>query len=293
MLVYLDTKDLIALLSGSKSYSAEDFEAKLRAGGHKLILSSCTVLELAAPLRLSLGKTNVMTRLNRLERMPVDFINDDLPRLELAEALNAFAEGREYRDVYFFVKRLDEHSYPGDIPFTRHLLNIGLAESVFELWAREPGMFLAYRPWAPRFNEALAVERASVNLPSLEVQFVNKIRKSLISERLPEPQGGVTAFAKWIRSVPSRCPSEQLRFDTFNQLRSNTLHVPPASITADFVHLLSLPYVDLITLDSTMQSYVRQACRSLNMNCETRILRNVDAVVAALDEIAAEQAGSE
>jgi hypothetical protein len=293
MLVYLDTKDLIALFSGSRSYSTEDFETKLRDGGHKLILSSCTILELGAPLRRSLGKTNVMNRLNQLARMPIDFINDDLPRLELVEAFNAFAEGRECQDIYPFVERLDEHSYSGDIPLTRYFLNLGLAESGFELWAREPGAFLAYRPWAPRFNELLMAERASVNPPSLEVQFVNKIRKNLISARLPEPQGGVTAFAKWIRREPSRCPSEQLRFDTFNQLRSNTQHVPSESIMADFVHLISLPYVDLITLDSTMQSYVRQACRTLNKSYETRILRNLDAVVTALDKIAVKQASSE
>ena len=144
-------------------------------------------------------------------------------------------------------------------------------------------MFLAYRPWAQHFNEALEVDRASVNLPSLAVQFANTIRKNLVSERLPEPPGGVPAFARWIRSVPSKCPSAQLRFDTFHQLRSNTLHVPSPSFTSDLVHLLSLPYVDLITLDSNMRSYVRQACRSLKRNYEERILRNVDAVVAALD----------
>jgi hypothetical protein len=47
--------------------------------------------------------------------------------------------------------------------------------------------------------------------------------------------------------------------------------------------LLSLPYVDFITLDTTMQAYVRQACRSLNAHYGQRILRNISAVVAALD----------
>jgi hypothetical protein len=45
VLIYLDTKDLISLLSGSGPLSAEEFEAKLRVGGHKFILSSCAILE--------------------------------------------------------------------------------------------------------------------------------------------------------------------------------------------------------------------------------------------------------
>ena len=67
MVIYLDTKDLISLLDGSDNHSADQFEAKLRDGGHELVLSSRTIFELAAPLRHRLGKINVMKRLNRLK----------------------------------------------------------------------------------------------------------------------------------------------------------------------------------------------------------------------------------
>jgi hypothetical protein len=74
-----------------------------------------------------------MNRLNRLERMPVNFINDDLPLLELTEALHAFSEGREYTDVYPFVDRFDESFSRKELPFARQILNLGLAESVLAL----------------------------------------------------------------------------------------------------------------------------------------------------------------
>jgi len=283
VVIYLDTKDLISLLDGSDNHSADEFEARLRDGGHELVLSSCTIFELAAPLRHPLGKINVMKRLNRLERLPINFISDDVPRLELVEALHAFSEGREYKEVYPFVDRLDASSNTEELPFARQLLDLGLAESVFEIWCREPQLLDAYHPWAQPFNEVLNADRALSDLPNLDVQFANTIKKNLALDGLPAPSGGVTAFARWIRSAPSRCPSEQLRFETFNQLRTNVQHIPSPSTFADLVHLVSLPYVDLMTLDVTMASYVRQASRSLSVKYGERILRNVDAVIAALD----------
>lgn len=208
MLIYLDTKDLISLLSGSDSHSADEFEARLRDGGHELVLSSCTIFELAAPVRHRPGRINVMKRLNRLERMPINFINDGVPRLELTEALHAFSEGREYKEVYPFVDRLEASFNTEELPFTGHLLDLGLAESIFEIWCRAPELLDAYHPRARPFNEVLNADRALNDLPSLNVQFAKTIKKNLSLERLPEPPGGVAAFATWIRSAPSRCPSE-------------------------------------------------------------------------------------
>lgn len=109
MHIYLDTKDLINILERSDPYTIDQLEYHLRQGGHKLVLSVYTVIELSAPLSHPTSKTNVMRLLNRLEKMPLCFIHASaIPHLELEEALQAFSTGREYRSIFPFVKRFDE-----------------------------------------------------------------------------------------------------------------------------------------------------------------------------------------
>jgi hypothetical protein len=50
MHIYLDTKDLINILERSDPYTIDQLEYRLRQGGHKLVLSVYTVIELSAPL---------------------------------------------------------------------------------------------------------------------------------------------------------------------------------------------------------------------------------------------------
>src|SRR5437867_3439920 len=109
MLIYLDTKDLINILENSKPYSPNKFQAYLRRCGHALVVSFSHIREISAPLLESSTRNNVMTLLNRLETLPLRFINDGrIDLLELNEALNAFVEKREFSSINPFVNRFDE-----------------------------------------------------------------------------------------------------------------------------------------------------------------------------------------
>ena len=60
---------------------------------------------------------------------------------------------------------------------------------------------------------------------------------------------------------PLRCPGTRLQFETFQMLVGDRKAKAKASDIPDFSHVSCLPYVDLMTLDGQMRSYVRSATR--------------------------------
>jgi hypothetical protein len=57
---------------------------------------------------------------------------------------------------------------------------------------------------------------------------------------MPNPPGGVEAFATWINAVPWRCPSQRLLYERYHSLRMNRGDTPKPSDFGDLYHLMAV-----------------------------------------------------
>jgi hypothetical protein len=137
--VYLDSRDLIALVEKSSSEEIAGFEEKLRRQGSNLIFSMHNIMEISAPLLAANPGSSVMRTLNRFERMPHLYVAEArIDALELQEAAGAFLEQRKYRPIPLpIVPRFDYavSAFERE-PTTKPFLSYGLAQIIFELWRR-------------------------------------------------------------------------------------------------------------------------------------------------------------
>ena len=74
MRVFLDTRDLIALLQHSDPCDPKVFGEHLVRGGHELVLTPTVVFELSAPITASSPATIVTRLLNNLESLPLVYL---------------------------------------------------------------------------------------------------------------------------------------------------------------------------------------------------------------------------
>lgn len=282
MLLYLDAKDLINVIDKGQPCTADEFEHKLRAQGHLLVLSAFNVLEISAPLLQKGAQTNVMSLLNRIEDMPVCYIAEArIHFLELQEAAQAFREEREYRGVNPFVKRWDETLTINRKPLTRLYLNYTVAETVFDLWRINHLNIRSSLEQAHPLRVQFEADRGIPKPISLRENFLHTVERDLTLYRLPKP-AKLEQFANWIYDVPSRCPSLRLSYEVFHQFLKNIRHNPDRNAIPDFAHLCCAPYVDLITLDSSMRTYAKQASRATRPELSSRFCKDVQEVSQAL-----------
>jgi hypothetical protein len=219
-----------------------------------------------------------MSLLTRLEEMPLLFINDaKIDPLELREAVDAFSRGREPRTINPFVNRFDECIPVQGLPPTRYYFHYSIAETVFELWANDPGIFRNYRKYGKQLIKILKTDRTMTNPPALKENFIKKtIPNDLRLYGIPEPAVGATPLAEWIYDKPTRCPGVRLGYEVYHQIRRNKSAKVRESDMVDLLRLGSLPYVDLMTLDGAMYTYTSQVNHSLATGYENRIYRDLD-----------------
>src|SRR3989338_4275216 len=282
MLVYLDARDLISVFEQGKPCDAKVFIGVLRAGGHALVLSMSNVREVSAPLVDPAATTNVMRLLNEVEEAPIRYIREGtLVRDELKKALDAFSHSREYQSVFPFVDRYDQTFELEPLP-TRLLLHHGLAETIFTLWGADRNTLRPSAGHAEHLRKQFAAERGMKNRKSLAENFVDAVERHLNFHRLPLPTRGVRPFAEWIYEDPARCPSYRLSYEVYHAVLNNIGDVPKDGYIPDFAHLQCTPYVDLITLDRRMITYVQQVSSRLRLPYPERTCRELNRIIEKL-----------
>jgi hypothetical protein len=182
-----------------------------------------------------------------------------------------------------FVNRFDECIPVQGPPATRLYLRYSIAETVFDLWANDPGIFRNYRKYGKQLIEVLKTDRAMAKPPTLREHFIKKkIPNDLQLYGIPEPAVGGTPLAEWIYDEPTRCPGVRLGYEVYHQIRRNKVAKVRESDMVDLLRLPSLPYVDLMTMDGAMFTYTSQVNRSLVMGYESRIYRDLNTVFPKL-----------
>ena len=265
MLVYLDTKDIISIFEKAQPCSSEHLENLLKQGGHKLVFSMITIMELSEPLLYKNAKTNVTRLLNRIEKLPHTYIHDSIiPCLELMEAIRAFSQGGDILEINPFVKRFDKTVDLNGKPATNIYLNYPLSEIVWDLYCY--GAFGGLDKYAKKLKLTLAADRALSPKPTLKENFIKTIARNLKLHKIPTPIESIEPLANWIYSDPKICPSERLCYEVWHKIVKNLTDIPEESDLEDFQHIGCLPYVDVLTTDRRMNGYVSQASAAISID---------------------------
>ena len=277
MLLYLDTRDLIALTDKISDLDREQFRTALGRVDGKLVYTLTNILETSAPLAHSGMNSNVEQRLNRLERMPHRYLAE--ARLELVEfqaAAAAFLENRPYAPpAPPFVPRFDYVISPFRPPITASVETYGLAQMLIDIWRAEPKTMSGYANQGAKLRAIVAADRSRPDYKRQGPNFKNKVARSLLQYGIEFPPGRIPDFANWIRKSGDRCPAVQLGYEVYHALLKNVGDIPEDSDMPDITHVTCVPYADLATLDARMRTYVARADKSLGTRFSERVCRDL------------------
>lgn len=169
----------------------------------------------------------------------------------------------------------------GEVPPTKVFLNLSLAETVFGLWQHDARFFERLEAHADHLRRLFTEDRAQARRPALREHFVVVLGRDLRHCNLPIPTQ-LPELGAWIYKDPRRCPAKRLGFEVYHRLLRNIEDIPANGDLADFFHIECVPYVDLITLDSRMRNYVRQAYRATGAAFDGRVCANVGEITARI-----------
>jgi len=281
MLVYFDAKDIINIFEKSQPCSSDHLANILKRGGHKLVFSMTTIMEISEPLLHKNAKTNVTRLLNGIERLPHTYIHESIiPRLELMEAVRAFSEGGDVLEIDPFATRFDETVDLNGKPATNIYLNYPLSQIVWDLYCF--GAVGGLNKYAKKLKSTFAANRALSPKPTLKENFIKTIARNLKLHNVPSPAEGAESLANWIYSSPQNCPSERLCYEVWHKIVKNVTDVPEESDLEDFQHIGCLPYVDLLTTDRRMNGYVSQASATISVDYGAKCFCSVKEVLDIL-----------
>jgi hypothetical protein len=159
---------------------------------------------------------------------------------------------------------------------------LGLSTTVFKVWQSDPNLLQGHDAYAQLLRVTCEKDRAMKTRPNLRSHFVEVVRRQLRREKMPYSDEKVQPLAEWIYQKPPRAPSMRLGYEVFHSFINNKTHLPSRGEIADLTHLACTPYVDLITLDRTWRSYVRQVCERLDLNYIDRVCQDASEVVRKL-----------
>jgi hypothetical protein len=287
--IFLDSKDLIALVRRSEPMSVDDARAWFHERNAKLVLSHTTVSEFVPvddPDRL-----RIRGELQQLESFPVTYIRfAELLRVEARLARKAFAAGEEYPRFIPFRREFWQTFWPlvpedgEEIVLTRELerrLNYRLDEQVFDLWTRSNN-FRNLHAHTARLQRKMSAFRADVR-PRRE-RFRSELQDALDEERGPDFE----ALAKWLSADATRAPAWRLLYEVLEQWRANKADDAKDGDLNDITHITFLPFVDAATLDGRFVTYVCQAAQQLRqrtaaIDYDRRVFRSFAEVIENFD----------
>lgn len=280
MRVFLDTKDLISVLERGEPCDVNALGRSLVNGSHRLCISVANVRELAAPLvEGDSSGPSVTKTLADLEKLPLTYLREHkvIP-LEIIAAMSAYSGGEEPATVTPYSDRFDK-AIEEMIP-TRLFLNYPLPEIVFDLW-QDPSIFRKRLDHESRLRNVLDADRGLGRLPKKKVRFRDTIRRHADSCGISLAQD-LNRFSYWLYENPLRCPGTRLIFEVFQVFVGDQQAAAEAGHFGDLGHVGCLPYVDLMTLDGQMRSYVESATRGWNPSPSKKVVSSVEDVLRRL-----------
>ena len=281
MLIYLDTRDLIELLSPNTSIPSQDFGQLLTDTRSCVIFSFENISELVVVP----DPPETRSRLRQLETLPHQFMLaiPKLRCLELTNAIRAFDPKQKVAPLDPFVAHWEStFGYPHE-----RLLGYTLTDVVMELLHKQPGQFQKTKSEQRVLIGAVAKDRAATDAERrsrarFRGAILTGLRKCHLVSSVTDPR----EFAEWAYDNPAEYPGMSFFNRMYLEYASNSRDVVQSGDHFDFSHAARIPYVDALTLDRRMRGYANQTIRQLQRfpGCDYsgRVFDDLSAVVNAL-----------
>jgi hypothetical protein len=261
--LYLDSRDLIRLVSRDEPMAAGDFAAVLAANQDQLVYSFANICELVIVDDL----LETRRRLRVLDELPHTYIIALPPAtcLEFRSAVTAFENGHDTALIDPFVPQWHQtYRYPGQANYQDLLVNYSLLDQVLPIAMNNPDLCRNLQRRALVLQEAVAEDRMLTNaVRRNRARFEGGVRQHLTRCQIPMQIAALPDFARWIHNNPARCPGWRIFYETYLEFCTNVEDQVDAGDVRDFSHVACLPYVDAITLDRRMAGYCRAGAMRL------------------------------
>lgn len=290
MRILLDASSLIDAEHG-EPVSFDELDKMLREQHARVILTYTNVHEFAAPFFEKTGdRLALRDQLRQVERLPVGYMREGgIALAELREAVNAFNEKRECALVNPYVRRWDETLVP-EGPSPEEMV-VGL--SLYDLASLALSRGDAVRRTKERWEEPLRKQfEDDRKLPAqsrkaIERYFHEGIQKHLDSYQIAFPSDRSKELAAWIYNNPAdRCPGYRLAYDWRQELMNNLAERVSGNDIFDRAHVLTVPYVDAVTMDRNTADICRRVVGRLKaknpaINYQERIFTSLKELLDA------------
>jgi hypothetical protein len=288
MRILLDASSLIDAEHG-KPVSFGELDKILREHHARVILTLTNVMEFAEPLARKSDRFALRAQLQQVERLPIGYLCEvGIWPAELKEAAQAFSENRECFPVNPYVKRWDETLPAAGPTLVGMLVNQSLSDLVPMAFARRSVLRQAKEFWESRLKSGY--ERAKM-LPCRTSkagaeEFQAEIREGVTLHPVEVPPGVAGKLAKWVYDDPTRCPGYRLAYESLQEQKKNLTERFSWNDIFDRAHLLAVPYVDAVTMDSNTADLCRRVIRRLKaknpaINYEERIFTSLKELLGA------------
>lgn len=209
---------------------------------------------------------------DQLEQLPHTFIRQPSIRAkEFKEAFAAHHDKRAVRPIDPYVPKF-WRAFWKPVLGTVDLIVHPMADELDRMPISQQLRILLQNPESLMFDEADAQKLQKVldddrarlgtsrgSFKSFRVGVISQLQQA----RLPEPVGGIDAFAEWIYKNPTICPGWRLGHDVYEEFRSDLQSPAKKGHIPDFSHFAVIPYVEKATLDRTWRTYAQRAADRL------------------------------
>jgi hypothetical protein len=279
--LYLDSRDLIDLVSTSSPIPPKKIANVLRDNYWAVVYSFSNVCETAIPEDLEETKRRALL----LKSLPHAFIRGMPPIrcMEFKAATRAFESQVEPAAINPYVEHwYQTFLYRAQDREMKRAARFRFEDQVVFMVANNPDLCRNLPAHTAKVQQAVEEDReVSDPVRRNRQRFEGGVAVALADCGLPMPMAGKKELAHWIRENPTRCPSWRLFDEGYLKFASNVSDSVDHGDMNDWSHVSSLPYVDAITLDRRIASYARAAAdnlKRLNPACTyaERIFKNTE-----------------
>ena len=151
-------------------------------------------------------------------------------------------------------------------PTATKFVGFRLSEIVYTLWKQSALRSYRSTGHADRLRFQFVRERFLEKCgekPNAKTIYTESVARDLRLHGITTPVRGITEFGQFLYENPVWCPADRLSFELYHALQRNSTDVPKDSDLQDFNHLRALPYVDAITCDRRMSSYLNEVLKRI------------------------------
>ena len=261
--LYLDSRDLIELLTHGQPVGLDEFADILRRERWQLVYSFSNTCELALPQNLH----ETARRFGVLAEFPHSYIRSLPPirDIEFRHAIAVYAQGAKPQRADVYVPAwYQTFTYINQDADLAAAARMSLAEQVVGMARLNPDIFRNKPQHMQDTQSAVDEDRAVTDaVRRNRARFEGAVRLALADAQLPIPTEGLTKFARWVRDDPSRCPGWRIFEESYLEFCTNVQDRVDLGDLSDWTHISAVPYVDAITLDRRIAGYTKATSRKL------------------------------